>query len=77
MFAGISILGIVISVIGVSLIWTRLIHGKQDMANEEQHEKIMKKIQKLEENDQEENEKILSKLKEIQDYIKHVSKDSN
>ena len=42
MFVGISILGIFISTIGTSLIRTRLIHGKQDMTNEEQHEKIMK-----------------------------------
>ncbi|KAF6246256.1 hypothetical protein C6990_10265 [Nitrosopumilus sp. b3] len=77
MFIGISILGIFISTIGASLIRTRLIHGKQDMTNEEQHEKIMKRIQKLEETSKEDKENILSKLKEIQDSMKHTSKNSD
>lgn len=74
MFTGISILGIFISTIGASLIRTRLIHGKQDMTNKEQHEKIMKRIQMLEESNEKDKERILSKLKEIQDSIKSNSK---
>lgn len=70
MFVGISILGIFISTIGASLIRTRLIHGKQDMTNEEQHEKIMKRIEKLEEANQKDKDLLFSILKEIQDSIK-------
>lgn len=70
MFVGISILGMFISTIGASLIRTRLIHGKLDMTNDEQHEKIMKRIQKMEETYQKDKETILSILKEIQDSIK-------
>lgn len=77
MFLGISILGIFISTIGASLIKTRLIHGKQEMTNDEQHEKIMKRIQKLEVLNQKDKESILSKLDEIQDSIKNISKESN
>ncbi len=77
MFIGISILGIFISTIGASLIRTRLIHGKQDMTNKEQHEKIMRRIQKLEETSKEDKENILSKIKEIQDMMKHISKNSD
>lgn len=76
MFVGISILGIFISTIGASLIRTRIIHGKQDMTNEEQHEKIMKRIQMLEEQNLKDKELILSKLKEIQDSIKFDPKTS-
>lgn len=77
MFVGISILGIFISTIGTSLIKTRLIHGKQDITNDEQYEKIMKRIQKLEETSKEDKENILSKLNEMHDYMKHISKDSD
>ncbi len=74
MFVGISILGIFISTIGASLIRTRLIHGKQDMTNDEQHEKIMKRIQLLEETSQKDKELILSILKTIQESIKPNTK---
>ncbi len=77
MFVGISILGIFISTIGASLIKTRLLHGKQDMTNEEEYEKIVKRIQKLEETNQKDKEMILSKLKDIQDFIKSIQKDSS
>lgn len=70
MFVGISILGIFISTIGASLIKTRIIHGKQDMTNEEQNEKIMKRIQMLEEQNLKDKEMILSKLEELEEHIK-------
>ncbi len=77
MFVGIAILGIFISTIGASLIRTRLIHGKQDMTNDEQHEKIVKRIQELEENTKKEKEMILSRLNEIQDYLNSESRNHN
>ncbi|MCV0400115.1 MAG: potassium channel family protein [Nitrosarchaeum sp.] len=74
MFVGISILGIFISTIGATLIRTRLIHGKQDLTNDEQYKKIMKRIQLLEETNQKDKELMLSILKEIQDSIKYDPK---